>query len=265
MAASESKLRVIFTAMILCLVCSVFVSVAAVSLKPIQAAAKADDKKKNILRVVNLYQPGVDLDEAFKQVTPKVVDLQTGQLTNVVDAASYDQYAAAKDPAQGGRPLTGEEDIASIRYMPRYATVYFTYHEDGSVRNVILPVSGYGLWSTLYGFLAVEGDGNTVVGINFYQHAETPGLGGEVDNPLWKSLWPGKKVYDEDGNVQLTLIKGSVGESTPDPQHKIDGLSGATLTANGVSNLVQFWLSDQGFKPFLDKLAAGDLPAATAS
>ena len=123
--------------------------------------------------------------------------------------------------------------------------------------RIILPVHGYGLWSTLYGFIALQSDANTVAGIGFYEHGETPGLGGEVDNPRWKSQWPGKQVY-RDGEAAIALAKGGVDSSSPDAQWRVDGLSGATLTSRGVTNLVQFWLGENGFKPFLNKLKTGD-------
>ena len=128
---------------------------------------------------------------------------------------------------------------------------------DGELDKIILPVRGAGLWSTLYGFLALENDLNTVAGLGFYEHGETPGLGGEVDNPKWKALWPGKEVYD-DGQVAIELIKGSVDASTRNAENKVDGLSGATLTSRGVSNLVQFWMGDNGYKLFLKNLRAGE-------
>ncbi len=123
---------------------------------------------------------------------------------------------------------------------------------------MILPVRGYGLWSTLYGFLALESDGNTIAGLGFYEHGETPGLGGEVDNPRWKAQWPGKEVY-EDGDPVIRLIKGSVDPNAANAEHKVDGLAGATLTSKGVTNLLQFWLGERGFKPFLDNLKSGEV------
>ncbi|TJY64757.1 Na(+)-translocating NADH-quinone reductase subunit C [Sinimarinibacterium sp. CAU 1509] len=265
MAVKDTKAYALWVAFVLCLVCSVLVTGAAIALRPVQQSAKLDDKRKNILRVVNMYEPGINLDEAFKKITPKIVDLSTGQLSDAVDPAKYDQYAAAKDPAQGGQVIPGDDDIAKIKYMPRYVTVYYIYNEDGSPKTVILPISGYGLWSTLYGFLAVEADGNTVVGINFYQHAETPGLGGEVDNQKWKALWPGKKIYDDKGQVALHLVKGGVNPDSPEATHQVDALAGASLTSNGVSNLVHYWLSDAGFKSFLEQLGQQHAAAASAT
>jgi len=134
--------------------------------------------------------------------------------------------------------------------------VYIAETADGK-QVYCVPISGYGLWSTLYGFLALEADLNTVKGITFYEHGETPGLGGEVDNPRWKSQWPGKQVYRDD-EAAIALAKGAVDKQSPDAPWRVDGLSGATLTARGVTNLVQFWLGEQGFKPFLDNLKTGD-------
>ena len=120
-------------------------------------------------------------------------------------------------------------------------------------------IRGYGLWSTLHGFLALESDLTTVQGLGFYQHAETPGLGGEVDNPRWRGQWPGKQVYDENGNVAIRLVKGGADSTGPDASHQVDGLAGATLTANGVNNLLHFWLGENGFGAFINNLRAGEV------
>ena len=87
--------------------------------------------------------------------------------------------------------------------------------------------------------------------MGFYEHAETPGLGGEVDNPLWKAKWIGKEIYNPQGEVAIQLLKGGVGPATSNAQYKVDSLAGATLTSRGVENLVHYWLGDNGFKPFL--------------
>ena len=125
---------------------------------------------------------------------------------------------------------------------------------DNQLSKIILPVSGYGLWSTMHGFIALESDANTVSGITFYEHAETPGLGGEIENKKWQTSWQGKQVADAQGQPILKLIKGQVDLSASDAQYKIDGLAGATLTSNGVSNLIKFWLGKDGFGPYLDKI-----------
>ncbi|MGR9100349.1 MAG: FMN-binding protein, partial [Gammaproteobacteria bacterium] len=109
-------------------------------------------------------------------------------------------------------------------------------------------------WSTMYGFLAVEADGQTVQSINFYDQAETPGLGGEVVNPNWRALWKGKKIYSQSGEPVLGLVKGNVDPSKPGAETKVDGLAGATLTSVGVTNLIRYWMSSEGFEPYLNKV-----------
>jgi Na+-transporting NADH:ubiquinone oxidoreductase subunit C len=188
-------------------------------------------------------------------VEERFVDLASGQFTDAV-GPGYDQREASKDPALS-RNVTSDEDIAKVGRQANVAQVYLVRGESGEYDKIILPVHGYGLWSTLYGFLALESDANTVAGLGFYDHGETPGLGGEVDNPRWKALWPGKKVY-RDGEVELSLVKGAVDSSSASADWKVDGLSGATLTSRGVSNLIDFWLGDRGFAPFLENMRNGD-------
>ncbi|MEM8310014.1 Na(+)-translocating NADH-quinone reductase subunit C, partial [Morganella morganii] len=177
--------------------------------------------------------------------TAKVVDLQSGTFSDAQDPLGYDPLKAAKDPALS-EALPAAEDIASIKRRERYTTVYLV-ETDGKLDTLILPVRGYGLWSTLYGFLALKGDLNTVAGFGFYQHGETPGLGGEVDNPKWKALWVGKTLYDAQGDLAVQIIKGSVDPQSAKATHQVDGLAGATLTSKGVDNLLHFWLGKDGF------------------
>ena len=96
-----------------------------------------------------------------------------------------------------------------------------------------------------------------VAGFGFYQHAETPGLGGEVDNPKWKGLWLGKTLFDAEGKLAIRIIKGNVDAQSPQATHQVDGLAGATLTSKGVDNLLHFWLGQNGFGPFIANLRAG--------
>ena len=214
------------------------------------------DKQKNIVQVAGLELNGRSVQDVFKDVEARVVDLQSGEFADHINAATFDHRKATKDPKQSVK-LTKQQDLAGISQLERYATVYIIRDANNKIEKLILPVRGYGLWSTLWGFLALEGDANTVVGLAFYEQKETPGLGGEVDNPAWKALWPGKKVYDADGHVALHLVKGGVDSSAPGAQFKVDALSGATLTSNGVSHLVKFWMGEQGFAPFLRNLTKG--------
>lgn len=250
---NDSFEKTLAVAFWVCLSCAVLVAFSAVALKPLQERNKAADMRRNILEVVGLWREGIDVEDAFKRFEVKVVDLKTGETAQHLDPNTYDMRKAAKDPKLS-EPLPREQDIASIKRRPKYATVYFLKGENGAIEAIVLPVSGYGLWSTMYGFLALEPDCNTVIGINFYDQGETPGLGGEVVNPNWRALWKGKRVYDESGTPVLHLVKGSVNPSQAGAEFLVDGLSGATLTSNGVSNLIRFWLGENGYKPFLNKL-----------
>jgi Na+-transporting NADH:ubiquinone oxidoreductase subunit C len=252
----------LFVALVLCLVCSVLVSTVAVGLKAQQDSNKLFDRNKKILSAAGLYKEGADtdamVDETFKQFTVKLVDIQNGKFATDeelqklgIDPATYDQRVAAKDPNLS-REM--EEDPAGILRQEKYAKVYIL-EKDGKMELIVLPVHGYGLWGTLYGFLVLEGDLNTIRGLTFYSHKETPGLGAKVDTDKWKSLWPGKHAYNE--NNEVNIIVGSKNGSVTSPGF-IDGLSGATLTTAGVHRLINFWLGEQGFAGFIKNLKAGE-------
>lgn len=254
--SNESTSKTLIVALALCIVCSVIVSTAAVVLQPVQEANKALDRKRNILAAAGMLEPGQSIEEQFSHIEARVVDLRTGRFTDDVDPDSYEQLKAARDP-QRSKDLAPDEDPAKIFRRENYSVVYLAQDPQGGVDKIILPIRGYGLWGTLFGFIALESDASTVAGIGFYEHKETPGLGGEVDNPRWKSLWHGKEVY-ENGDVALQVVKGSVDPSSPDAEHRVDGLAGATLTTRGVDQLVRFWLGENGFEPFLNNLKSGE-------
>ncbi|PCJ31765.1 MAG: Na(+)-translocating NADH-quinone reductase subunit C [Gammaproteobacteria bacterium] len=250
---NDDPKKTIIVAFLLCLVCSVLVSASAVMFKPLQKANKATDIRKNILAVTGLLNEEADVNKLFEQFEIKLVDLSTGDYSDI-DPASFDRRKAAGDPNQS-IALSGEQDIANISRRANLAKIYLL-KVDGEISQVVLPIHGYGLWSTLYGFVSLEADFNTIGGLQFYSHAETPGLGGEVDNPKWRKQWQGKKAFNDSGELKIEVIRGHVSFQTTDAEHKIDGLSGATLTSRGVSNLVNFWLGDNGFGPYLKKMSA---------
>ncbi|WP_257266497.1 Na(+)-translocating NADH-quinone reductase subunit C [Endozoicomonas sp. ONNA2] len=255
--------KTLLVTVVLSLVCSVLVSMAAVFLKPVQDRNIKLDVQRNILDIAGLSSDvralsAAEIAELYKQIQPRLVDLKTGKFVDAANGLTVDQYdqrTAAKD-TRASRAL-GSADIAGISRQADVAKVYLV-EEDGEMQTLILPVHGRGLWSTMYGFLALENNLNTVKGFGFFEQAETPGLGGEVSNPVWKSRWVGKEIYGIDGKVALQVIKGGVDSTNPGAINQIDGLAGATLTSNGVSNLIKFWLSDAGFKLFLNNLKAGN-------
>ncbi len=250
---NDSLEKTIAVALAICFVCAILVSFATVVLRPVQAHNKALDMKKNILDVAGLLEEGVDIDQAFNEkIEAKLVDISTGEYVEGMDAAGYDQRKAAKDAAQN-IAIPVDKDIASIKTKAKIAKVYLVKSGD-TIQSIILPVHGYGLWSTMYGFLSLDADGQTVQSINFYDQAETPGLGGEVVNPNWRALWKGKKVYAESGDPALGLIKGVVDTAKAGSEYQVDGLAGATLTSRGVTNLISYWMGSEGFAAYLNKV-----------
>ncbi|MDO9475500.1 MAG: Na(+)-translocating NADH-quinone reductase subunit C [Pseudohongiella sp.] len=243
-------------ALILCAICSVVISGAAVILKPMQTANQILDRNKNILIAAGMFDPAVnsnaDVASMFERFNARIVDLDNGTFLSEeealrlgLDPLTYSEAAAKNDPMLSDA-LSGEDDVANIRRRVKYATVYTIDNADGSFESVVLPVSGYGLWGIMYGYLALEGDGNTVQGIGFYDHKETPGLGGEISNPRWQAQWPGKQIYDAQSNVAFEVVKGG-----GPGMSQVDALSGATLTSRGVENMIAFWLGERGFGRFI--------------
>ena len=227
---------------------------AAVALRPTQEANQLRDKRINILQVAGVFDEAVPVNDAFADFEPHVLDLSTGEFTDQFDIESFDALADADDPSII-RAL--DEDPAGLGgQMQAFRMVYILRDEAGAVDKVILPIEGYGLWSTLYGFIALEENGNDIFGLQFYQHGETPGLGAEVDNPRWKALWSGKKLFAEDGALAIRVAKAAPPEGT---DYHVDGLAGATLTSVGVDNLVRFWMGEAGYGAFLERLQRGEV------
>ncbi|MEM1373101.1 MAG: Na(+)-translocating NADH-quinone reductase subunit C [Pseudomonadota bacterium] len=250
-APADGVFKTIVVAVSLCLVASLVVSAAAVSLRPTQEVNEVRNMRINVLQVAGVYDENVPVEDAFAAFEPQVLNLSTGAFSTEFDPATFDDDAAAEDP-ELSRALA--DDPAGIGRQANYRTVYILRDEAGGVDKVVLPIHGYGLWSTLYGFIAVEENGNDIYGLQFYQHAETPGLGAEVDNPRWRAQWNGKQLRTDDGELAITVAK-SVPPAGED--YHIDALAGATLTSVGVDNLVRFWLGEEGYAPFLNTLKEG--------
>ena len=259
--ADETVKKTIFIALGICLTCSFFIATAAVSLSSIQAGNKQMDKIKNILVAGGLYEKGVDVERVYtEKIEPLLIDLMTGESVQAdqfgedLDIQNFDINQTAKH-AKFGQILSPEMDLAKINRMPKYMVIYYV-RENETTYKIILPVYGRGLYSMLYGFLALDNDSNKVVGITFYEQGETAGLGGEITNPRWQEKWKGKQIYGEDGKVKLSVVKGTVDPASSDAKYNIDGISGATMTSRGVDNLVKFWLGPNGYGPYLTRLAA---------
>lgn len=258
--SADSTKKTIVVALGVCAVCSVLVSTAAVGLKSMQEKNKKIDKITNILEAGGIEIGNGNPSEVFtEKIDPVVINMETG---NTVSESDYPEGLnpenfSIKDMMANpnySKGIPSDQDIAEIKRKPEYMVLYEVKNKEGNIEKYILPIVGKGLWSTMYGFLALNKDLHTVSGITFYEHGETPGLGGEVDNTKWKESWKGKTAFNDKGEPVLDVIKGKVDPSSPNADHQIDGLSGATITTRGLDKMIQFWLGDNGYGPFLKKL-----------
>jgi len=247
----DSVANTLFVAISLSLVCSLLVASTAILLKPKQQKNREQYRQTIILDVAGLLEPGADIDASFAAIESRVVDLANGDFVDSIETRHFDARNAANDPLLG-IVIPDALDLANIRRRAIYAPVYMI-RKDGRIDQVILPVYGSGLWSTMHGYLAIAGDGSTIRALRFYEHAETPGLGDQIDDAEWRAGWSGKQLYGPDGLPQIEVVRGTV-RAGDNESGQIDGLSGATLTGRGVSNLVRYWTGPHGFGPFLGRI-----------
>ena len=252
---NESISKTIGVAFCVCLICSLVVSFSAVSLRDLQNENKLNDKRIKILQAADIYNPDEEIKDQFLKLETKFVNFETGKLMDTYmdfSLEEYDPILATRDSNLSSKVPTSE-DIAVIKNRENIGKIFILRNDDYSINKLILPIRGYGLWGTLYGYISIENDFNTIAGIEFYDHKETPGLGAEVDNPKWKNLWPGKEIY-QNGEVSLTVIKGKVDNNDKGAQYEIDGLSGATITSRGVTNMIAYWFGESGYSKLFKEL-----------
>jgi Na+-transporting NADH:ubiquinone oxidoreductase subunit C len=251
-AKKETLGKTVGIVVAVCLVCSVIVAGSAVGLRDLQQTNAALDKQSNILTAAGLIDQAKTKKDIAKVYDAKVeeryVDLATGQYVDKPndDGKPYNMYGRISKAADTSTKVEGSNVGFSRR--ANVASVYLIKDESGAVSRIILPVHGSGLWDLMYGFLAIDNDGQTIRELIFYQHKETPGLGGEIQNPEWQAKWDGKKLYNN-GSVAIEVNKGE----NKDDQYAVDALSGATLTSNGVQNTLQYWASENGYGNYLKK------------
>jgi Na+-transporting NADH:ubiquinone oxidoreductase subunit C len=257
----NSALYTLVFAAAVCAVCSLLVTGAAVVLKSRQVENKLLDKQRRVLYVAGLSEKGEKLpkprvDELFQEfIKIRLVDMDEGEFVEpeqagVQSAVRYDPRTVLSDPQAS---VKAPANPAKVMRVPDYGKVYEVRSEEGGVRMYVFPVHGKGLWSTMWGFLALDKDLRTVEGLTFYEQGETPGLGGEVESKRFEEQWPGRLAFNEDWNVEVEVIKGDAGPPEEDP-YQVDGLSGATITSRGVTHLIHFWLGENGYKPLIMNL-----------
>lgn len=255
----SETLKTFKVAILLCLVCSVIVSTLAVGLGPTQERKREEFRQQSVLSAAGVWKDGSDPAKLFAAKAEVInLNLTTGEPVEKEDKDPRFNLTKALQDKSLHQDLERSIDVAGLKKLENFTTIYQVKAstDDGNRDILVMPVRGKGLWSTLWGFVALDvtdiQDGPeavTIAGLTYYQHGETPGLGGEVDNPKWKSMWPGKKVFDADWNVLVEVSK------TASSDYQVDALSGATLTSNGVTNMLEFWLGQNGFGPYLQSIA----------
>ena len=244
--------KTLIVALSLCLVCSALISFSAVEVRDLQEANKALDKQTKILSAAGLLVDDKEVSSLFNSIEIKIVNLETGLFDSSISIEDFDESSFSRNP-NTSIELNSDTDIALLKRRENFQSIYLHYDNE-DLNAIILPVRGYGLWGTMKGYLALESDLQTIIGLEFFDHKETPGLGGEIVNPRWKAIWKGKEVYSDAGDVVISVIKGSVDKRNEKAKYQVDGLSGATITSNGVTNLLSFWLGEMGYGPLIKQI-----------
>jgi len=255
--AKDSPIRALLTVLVTAVVCSFFVSASVVVLRPIQLNNKLLERSGNVLALSGLLPAGGEVeDEAlldlFKGLDARVVNIDEAGLDSEFDPYTFDGRKASTDPELSVAVPSGE-DVASLGRRSRYKTIYLVW-KDGELSRVILPIRGAGMWSMLYGYISLESDFNTIAGVMFYEHNETPGLGDQIASAHWHAKWVGKQLYDERGGMLFRISEGPVSEGASGAEYQVDALTGATITANAVTALMRYWFGPNGYGPLLKRM-----------
>jgi len=255
-AIGENPVQALAVVLGVAVVCAFLVSVSAVKLRPLYVANLEAHKLAQLESILGALS-GTDYEVTAGDVESRVVELATGRYSDRLDPATFDARKAATD-ADASTAIPADRDLAGIQRRANHATVFVVRDADAKVELVILPVHGSGYQSSLFGYLALDGDTSTVVALKFYEQGDTPGMGARIQSPPWEALWPGKRVYDDDGALRIGVARGRVSPGSEDARYMVDGISGATRTSQGVHGLLRFWLGDLGFGPYLERLRRGE-------
>ena len=248
---SGSPVKALKTVLLVAVVCAVLVSLTAVSLRPLYLANLETERMARLATIVETLDRVAD-GMRLEDIEARVVKLEDGTYSDDIDPATYDARRAANDPGKSV-DIPPQLDLAGIKRRADHAVVYLIRNSNNRIDALILPVRGVGYQSALYGYLALAADANEILALKFYEHGETPGLGSRIQDPDWEALWPGNHAFDESGKVSIR-----VGSSAGFAGDRIDGITGATRTTTGVDRLVQFWLGDFGFGPYLERIRRGE-------
>ena len=232
----DNKKTILFV-LIITFISSLSLSFLKIQLKDKQKFNENLDMKKNILKVVGIEIEELSSDSISSIYNKDFASYSIDMSKNQISRLRISDLEESIDNSTG--TLTYFNN--NIQYLPIYI------YKPSSL--YIIPISGKGLWSTLFGYFALESDMNTVKGITFYKHKETPGLGGEVDKDWFQDNFVGKKIFDNQGN--LVSIKVKKGIIASNDYHSVDAISGATITGDGLTKFLNNDLNR--YKKFLMK------------
>jgi len=253
---NSSLSKTLMVAISIIFFCSLMVSSAVSILRPIQTAHKAPQQFRTILLAAGLVSSAdkAKSEESmglFQQIEPRILALSDAKLAIHINEQGYDYRQFIEDP-NATTPINKKEDLASLGRRPNYMPIYWV-HSSLSKAKIVLPIYGKGMWSMIHGYIALEQDLNTIVGLQFYDLAETPGIGDRILDKTWLDGWLGKQLYDAQGNLVFKF--GNMSDSTDQmlSRFQVDGITGATKTVDALANIIEFWFGENGYGPFLEQ------------
>lgn len=246
---NDDRIKIFGIAVLVALISAIVVSVTSVTLQPLQDAHLEAERQARMAAMLDTLPGMRDLMEevGVDALETRIVSLSDGTFAPEIDPASYDMRAAAEAP-DTSIALPPEADVAGLKRRANFAPVHLL-ERDGELMLIVLPVEGTGYQSTIRAMLALQPDLTTIAALTITEQGETPGLGARIEEPDWQALWPGKEIADESGEIEIEVVRGEA--SGP---YQVDGISGATRTGNGITDMLHFWLGDYGYGPFLDRL-----------
>lgn len=223
----QSNLYVLLYAAAITVFCGGLLAFASITLKDKQDANIALEQKKNILSSVITLEEGVNVNELYnKKVKSFVIDYEG----NVKEGMTPDQVVVAAEYKKAPKD----------RLLPVYE--FRSETDPNKVEYAVMPVYGYGLWNNIWGFVAVKSDFNTIQGVKFQHAGETPGLGARIESEEIQERYKEKAIFENGALVSVRMQKGE-GHDYSGDKHKVDGMSGATLTGKGVNNMLADYLA----------------------
>lgn len=255
---NDSPLKTFLVVLLTAVVCSSFVSAAVVILRPIQMNNKMIEKSRNVVKLTGLVEEGLtpseeEMLEMYRGMDVRILDIDQAIYNEDLDPLTFDPRRAVNNPELGiNIPL--DQDRAKLGRRSRFAPIYIVVDEGDDLQRLILPVHGTGMWSTIYGYIALESDLNTIAAVTFYEQNETPGLGDQILRPDWQAKWEGRRIYNEVGDLRFAVNHGKVEPGSSIWLYEVDALTGATVTADAVTGIIHYWFGPHGYRDFLDDL-----------